>query len=292
MYSPQPALPIVCFGEILWDLLPDGDFLGGAPLNVACHLHQWGHLVHMLSAVGRDSLGTKALQRLQGAGLSDIGIYQHPTLPTGTVQVTLQENGDARYQIAESVAWDELVFTSSLQQILDGVVGQFPLIFGTLVLRNAHNRELLLSLINRYKPLLCLDVNLRPPYDSIQPLLPFFEQTWFLKMNEEELLFLTSNLPANSSLRSRMELLVQRFRCERVCVTRGADGAVFLCRGQWFEGKAAPVKVVDTIGAGDAFMASMMDAIVRNEEGSTAAVIRACEHGARIAAQRGAQDLF
>lgn len=281
--------PIICFGEILWDVLPDRRFLAGAPLNVACHLHQWGHKVYMLSAVGQDEAGQQAMEKLRSAGMRDDGIYQHPELPTSTVEVTLDLAGNASYTIHEPVAWDELVLTESLQKLL---TPEFTLVYGTLALRNPHNRKLLEKLITRYSPTLCLDVNLRPPYDDLGPLNSLIAQAGFLKMNEQELLRLTHSLSGTISLKSRIEWLSQHYRCQRICVTLGEKGALYLRKGQWIEGTTPPVRVVDTIGAGDAFMASMVDALIHNTDGEPDSVLNACAHGARIASQQGAQNLF
>lgn len=281
--------PVICFGEILWDVLPEGSFLGGAPLNVACHLHQWGHKVYMLSAVGQDKAGKQAMEKLRQAGLREDGIHHHPTLPTGTVEVSLDSSGNASYTIHEPVAWDELVLTEPLQKLL---IPEFTLVYGTLALRTPHNRKLLQKLIDRYSPTLCLDINFRPPYDDLATLNPLIAQAGFLKMNEQELLRLTHSLSETTSLQSRMEWLSQHYRCNRICVTLGEKGAIYLRKGRWIEGTTPPVRVVDTIGAGDAFMASMVDSLIHNTDGEPDSVLNACANGARIASRRGAQDLF
>lgn len=283
------SAPVLCFGEILWDVLPTGNVLGGAPLNVASHLHQWGHKVYLLSAVGNDSLGKQALEKLNKAGFRGEGIYTHPSLATSTVDVTLDAHGNASYSIHEPVAWDALQLPSELESVL---VPGFPLVHGTLALRSASNRTLLQSLIDRFQPKLCLDINFRPPYDSIDSLEPFIRQAHFLKMNEHELHRLTDSLAEDSTLQKRIETLARRYSCPRICVTRGALGAIYWRDGYWIEGTTPPVRVVDTIGAGDAFMASMVDALIHNSDGEPDSVLNACAAGAKIAAQRGAQNLF
>jgi fructokinase len=283
------TLPIVCFGEILWDILPHGRFLGGAPLNVASHLHQWGHPVYMLSAVGQDTNGTQALQQLHKAGLHQGGITTHSTLPTSTVTVALDENGNAQYTIHTPVAWDELSLTEELESLLHT---GFPLVHGTLALRSAHNRQLLQQLIDRYSPTLLLDVNLRPPFDDLATLQPWIAQAHFLKMNEQELNQLTTTLPSHTTMQERMLWLSQHYACNRVCVTQGKQGAIYLCNRKWLHSSAPTIQVVDTIGAGDAFMASMVDALIQHRDHLPETLVCACAHGARMASQAGAQDLF
>src|SRR5690606_6617607 len=187
------------------------------------------------------------------------------------------------------VAWDGLQLTEELESLL---LPGFPLVHGTLALRSSHNRLLLQRLIDRYSPTLLLDVNLRPPFDDLAILQPWIAQAHFLKMNEQELEQLTASQPVHTSLQERMLWIAQHYACDRVCVTRGAHGACYLCEGKWTHGTAPAIQVVDTIGAGDAFMASMVDALIHHADAQPEAIQRACSLGARIASQTGAQDLF
>src|SRR5688572_6933186 len=163
--SSTPAT-VVCFGEILWDFLPRGAFPGGAPFNVAYHLHRSGLNACLVSAVGRDVLGDELLRRLRHWSLSTDGVNQHASLPTGYVRAVLNAGGDATYEIAPRVAWDEI---TPAEGALRSTREAKAIVFGSLALRSAANRTALNLLLDALpaSALRVFDINLRPPFDDL-----------------------------------------------------------------------------------------------------------------------------
>ncbi len=277
---------IYCFGEILWDCLPHGMFLGGAPFNVACHLAKLGAPAAIITSVGRDFRGKEALRRAREAGVDVSAVTMHSELPTGTVSVTLDEQSNASYEFPSPVAWDEI---SVSDEVRAGLKGAHALVFGTLALRLQPNRDLLCELLESTSALKCLDVNLRSPYDDIERALKVASKADLVKLNEEELGRMT-DLPIavdEAGLAMQCERLKVFTGVGQVCVTRGAEGAFFWRNGEMFSADAPKVDVVDTIGAGDAFMAALIYGLVGGQP-ITEALRAACERGAMVAGQDGA----
>ncbi len=280
--APNPA--VVCFGEILWDVLPRGIFLGGAPLNVAYHLSRQGVTPRMVSAVGRDFLGDEAVRRIEGWGIDTAGIARLKARPTGIVRATLDRAGVPRFHIVRDVAWD---------RIGSGAPGARPpaaVVFGTLALRETPNRRALdARLATCPRATRVLDLNLRAPFDTAAAVRWALARTDFLKLNEDELARLAgarSHGPATLERNARR--VAKKYGLVRLCVTAGARGAGLLWDGGWHWAAARRVVVRDTIGAGDAFLATLLvDLFVRGATPSRA-LARACRFGEFVAAQDGA----
>jgi len=289
--------PILCFGEILWDCLPHGLFLGGAPFNVAYHLKQLGHEPIMLSALGNDWLGAQTLKRIRARGVSDKLIHIDDELPTGTVDAELDASGNATYEFADPAAWDRLPDTAAVHQ---SAAQSAALVFGSLALRYEENRFVLKKLLAQKHWLRVFDVNLRPPYDNIPLVLELARHTDVLKLNASELLRLTDHAAvedadANEALiRTKIIALGHLTGCHNICVTRGAHGALWLREGHIFDATTPPITIRDTIGAGDAFTAAFVSGLLspaeRNE--SQKLLTRACALGAFVASQDGAQPAY
>ncbi len=276
------AVPIVCFGEILWDLLPHGCCLGGAPLNVVHHLNQQGVAAVPCSAVGDDELGSEALRSIARSGVSFRGVSTHLTLETGVAEVSLNETGQATYRFPEPCAWDAIRMPT---------FGFLPttLVFGTLALRRGNNRIRLREMIGFWKParVVC-DLNLRPPYDDIVEIETILQLAHVIKLNDEEATKLCSDVPSGD-LRRMAQTLQKRFKVETVCITAGGDGAVMAVGDRWFEQPAIPVEVCDTVGAGDAFTAGLLAAWHHDPDDHQAALAVAAGLAAHVASQPGAQ---
>ncbi|HEX7018650.1 MAG TPA: PfkB family carbohydrate kinase, partial [Gemmatimonadaceae bacterium] len=153
---------ILCVGEVLWDALPAGLFLGGAPFNVACHLRAAGARVSMVSRVGRDRLGEEALRRMPWYGVGSDLIQLDDELATGFVRVTLDDAGNPDYEILEPVAWDAIAASDPL---LRRAADARAIIFGSLAQRHPVSRATIRRLWDT-DALLVFDANLRPPYDD------------------------------------------------------------------------------------------------------------------------------
>lgn len=288
---------ILCFGEILWDCLPHGLFLGGAPFNVAYHLKQLGHTPLMLSALGNDWLGAQTLKRIRSRGLSDQLIHVDDELLTGTVDAVLDANGSATYEFADPVAWDRLPDTDATHQ---AAATCSALVFGSLALRHEQNRELLNKLLAQKHWLRVFDVNLRPPYDDIPLVINLARHCDVLKLNASELLRLTGHAPVvepdadETLIRAQLTVLTTETGSRNICVTRGGHGALWHFNGQTISATTPPVTVRDTIGAGDAFTAALVAELLQTEhlEKPDSILTRACTLGAYVASQDGAQPVY
>lgn len=280
---------LLCFGEVLWDALPQGLFLGGAPYNVTYHLQKLGEPAAMLSAVGDDFLGQEILRRMKAKDQVTDFVSIHKDLPTGAVEVTLDEKGDASYNIVEPVAWDKIVAPNPLPEAFanDGV-----LVFGTLALRSSQNRETFEKLRELGNLRLACDVNLRPPHDDVASLLEFVRGVDLLKLNDDECARLMGVDKLPSEPVPSLERLSGSLDVKSICVTRGSEGAWFYNKEQgFFEANPVKVKVADTIGAGDSFMAGLVAGWLKSDFNSNIQRVldRATKLAAHVASSEGAQ---
>lgn len=285
------------FGEALWDCLPAGRHAGGAPLNVAAHLAQLGASASLISAVGADALGDDILQIARAKGIDTRFVHRaRAGLPTGTVQVTLDAQANASYEIVAPVAWDEIAVAAETVQ----AVGQSrALVFGSLAARLPHNLASLGLLLDTPGPTKFFDVNLRPPFGDPAGVLALAKRADILKLNNDEAALLARWVRAGSLLASpappgsleaigdACAVLARATGTERFCVTRGALGAAWWERGMLVSVAAPHTVVRDTIGAGDAFMAGLMLGVTRGDD-TQAVLEHACRLGAYVASQDGA----
>jgi fructokinase len=241
----KAARPLI-FGEVLFDLFPDGStVLGGAPFNVAWHLQAFGGSPLFISRVGNDSLGRRIRNAMEAWGLSTAGLQQDSEHPTGTVEVRI-EGGQPAYDIVTNRAYDHIR--------ADNVPPATPALIyhGMLALRNPVSAGTLSTLKKEYKAPVFLDVNLRPPWWNPQQVREALHDARWVKLNEDELDVLVegASTPAN-----KIKTLLDSRSVELVILTCGSNGAAAFTRA----GKAAEVEpgadipVVDTVGAGDAF---------------------------------------
>jgi fructokinase len=277
---------VLCFGEILWDLLPRGRFLGGAPLNVAYHLARLGCDVTLASAVGRDALGDEALARISSAGVGALSVLRHATLPTGTAEVQLDSAGQARFSIKKPVAWDEI----PAQEVARGPAPD-AIVFGTLALRSLANRVAFRQLLDAYPHawVVC-DLNLRPPFDDLTPLAPLLGHVRLLKLNSDEARRLCKRKTDDTDWRAMAAELSAGHHGATVCITLGGGGAGLFDGAAWHQATTPPVTVRDTVGAGDAFTAALVAGRLRTTAPDWSRILRAaCSLGAFVASRDGAQ---
>lgn len=276
---------VVCFGEILWDFLPKGAFPGGAPFNVAYHLHRSGLRASLVSAVGRDLLGDELLQRLRHWGLGTEGVNQHANIPTGYVRAVLNAGGDATYEIAPNVAWDEI---APSETALRSTREARAIVFGSLALRSAANRTALNLLLETLpaSALRVFDVNLRPPFDDLSLVRETARRATLLKLNRSEAARLADIAGGRDEDHARA--ISDQSGCRMVCVSAGEYGAGLLRDGAWHWAASRPVTVRDTVGAGDAFMAGLLAGLLRHKLSPADALARACRLGEFVAGQDGA----
>lgn len=285
MSSPK-KFRLVAFGEVLWDCLPGGLFLGGAPLNVAYHASQSGAKCFVASSVGRDFLGDEALRRMKSSGLEMSLVNQHGHLPTGVSIASLNEKGDAAYEILRPVAWDEIEIGAGSSDLVEKVDA---FVYGTLSARSSTNVRTLDHLLKKSHALKVCDVNLRAPFDARDRALRLARFADVLKVNDEELETLCAS--KSDSLEASVEELHRLTGVETICVTLGEKGAFLWKNGEIESGQADPVNVADTIGAGDSFTAALTMGLL--EQRSLADCLhRALELSAFVASKNGAQPNY
>ena len=246
---------IVGLGEVLWDMLPAGPQLGGAPANFTCHARALGAKAALISRVGNDELGREIAARLDALGVSTSGIAVDTLHPTGTVSVEL-DVGQPRYVIHENVAWD---FLEATPAALSAVRAADAVCFGTLAQRSDPSRSAILSLVNAAPPpaLRILDVNLRQNYFSSRLINESLAFATVLKLNDAELPELAAMFDLSGDERSQIRQLAERNMLRVVACTRSARGSLLYSGGRWSEHPGLPAKVADTVGAGDSFTAAM-----------------------------------
>jgi fructokinase len=250
------SVAVVGLGEVLWDLLPGGRQLGGAPANFAYHAAALGARAAVVSRVGRDAVGRDLLDRLQAFGLDVAGVEIDPAAPTSTVSVALGADGQPRYVIHENVAWDRLAGSAAAHA---AVARADVLCFGTLAQRAPAARAALLGLVAAARPdaLRVFDVNLRQHYHAPEVIAASLARADVLKINDAELPVLAAQFGLGGDERAQLAALAARFPLRAVAFTRGARGSVLFAGGTWSELRGETVAVADTVGAGDSFTAAL-----------------------------------
>lgn len=257
---------VVGIGEALWDILPSGRHLGGAPLNFAYVSSLLGEHALICSRVGDDALGKAIRDELIARHLDTKGLQIDPDLPTGTVQVSLKD-GQPEYEIRHPAAWDALELTA---QWLDIAAQSDAICFGTLAQRSAKSRETVLKVLeNASKSCLkVFDINLRRPFYSRQVIESALQFATILKLNDAELAEIAAMFGVKArDQREQMQALLRQFALKCVFVTRGERGATAVNdANESAEHPGFAVEVRDTIGAGDAFTAAAVHALLAGKD--------------------------
>jgi len=249
------AKKIVCYGESLWDLLPSGKIAGGAPMNVAFHLQNFGSDVTMISRVGEDELGDELIQFLDQKGLNTGYIQRDAEHPTGVVEVTLDEKGSPSYEIIKNVAWDHI---AAEEKVLELVKDADALVFGSLACRNYRSQKTLFKLIDACPGLKIFDLNLRKPFYNRHLINDLMRKSDITKMNDEELELVASWYLTNKSPKVQMAELIDFADLELMILTAGSEGAYCHNGEEAHFQEAFSVSVQDTIGSGDSFFAAFI----------------------------------
>ncbi len=276
---------VICFGEILWDLLPGGRALGGAPANAAFHFGQLGVRTILASAVGCDAEGDALLIRARQLGIAPDFIGRDPVRPTGSVRVEVDHRGQPGYAIATEVAWDWIVLTPALVR---AAVDAQAVVFGSLALRGQANRSALERILAAAptRAWRVFDVNLRVPHDNLALVSQWACRASLIKANLEEARRFTGENSAENCAR----VIAQGAGGPAVCVTDGAQGAGLLLNGKWHWEPAHPVAVRDAVGCGDAFLAALVMGLLRGSA-PRRALAAASRLGEFVATQPGATPL-
>ncbi len=258
------ARPIVVgLGEVLWDLLPEGKRAGGAPANFAYHAAALGARGFVVSSVGDDLLGSELIETLDSLGVNCDFVVVDLSHPTGTVSVTLDDRGDAHYAIHENVAWDHIPHDAELALAAKADA----ICVGTLAQRATVSRESIHRFLDSIRPqcVRVLDVNLRQPGHE-----GFIAATLakcnVVKLNESEWPIVARTLDLPESVPEGLEVLRSRYQLRLAALTRGANGSILSSAEGISERPGVAVRVVDTVGAGDAFTAAVVMGLLFGDE--------------------------
>jgi fructokinase len=275
--------PVVCFGEILWDILPSGEEAGGAPMNVAYHLTRHGINTALISRIGSDDHGNKLLNLLQKQSVVTNYIQSDKIHQTGVVYAHPGLNHEMTYEIVQPVAWDFIEWNEDIQKIVENA-GFF--VHGSLGARSETSRNTLLSLLECTQKRV-FDINIRPPYFDKKLALQLLHGVHILKLNESELNLLAGWYGQHNTMIDQVKQVQDELDIPFVMVTRGEHGAMINAQGSIFEHPGYKVLVADTVGSGDAFLAGFLYQAL---EGASVqqALNFACASGALIASYAGA----
>jgi fructokinase len=247
---------IAGIGEILWDVLPEAEVIGGAPVNFAYHVTALGARGVPISTIGRDLRGEKALEELQGRGVEIAAISISEEFVTGFVTATLDDEGKASYVFPPEVAWDYLLineYAENLRNSLDA------LCFGSLAQRSEHSRRAIHGFLDNLKPetVRVFDINLRQDFYSRQVLDSSLKRTDILKLNEEELPVLAELLELKGPSDTWLAALIKRYHLDMAILSRGGSGSLLMTPKSFSDHPGIVTHIEDTIGAGDSFTAAV-----------------------------------
>ncbi|WP_026713649.1 carbohydrate kinase family protein [Flavobacterium daejeonense] len=284
----ETKLKAVCFGEILFDVFLEHKKIGGAPLNVATRLKALGGEVAMISAVGDDANGEKLATYLNNLGINTDGVAVKKNYPTGIVNVILNEKGNASYDIHYPSAWDKIENSSINTTIVENA--DF-LVYGSLSCRDAVSKNTLAELlaVAKYK---IFDINLRVPHYTKKNILDLLYAADFIKFNDEELYEICEGLGSEiKSLEQNIIFIAEKTNTDTVCVTLGAHGAILYYNKKFYRNSGFKVNVVDTVGSGDSFLASLITQLLSGNNPQDA-INFASAIGAIVAQHEGANPVI
>ena len=278
-------------GEALWDVLPEGKKIGGAPANFAYHVSQFGLASEVISAVGDDALGDEILENLTSKGLSHL--IEKVPYPTGTVQVEIDQAGVPQYEIKENVAWDNIPYTARLEAIAErtGAV-----CFGSLAQRNVVSR----NTINRFldampqtdSTAIVFDVNLRQGFYNKEILCNSMKRCNILKINDEELVTVSRMFGyPGIDLQDKCWILLGKYNLKMLILTCGINGSYVFTPGNVSFQPTPKVEVADTVGAGDSFTAAFIATILKGKSVAEAHAL-AVRTSAYVCTQKGAMPVL
>ena len=282
---------IIGLGELVWDLLPGGPQLGGAPANFAYYANLLGNHGIIASRVGTDPLGPHTLRQLEQLGLTTAYIQIDEVHPTGTVLVQVDESGQPDFTITEDVAWDFMEWTSQWQEL---AFKADAICFGSMAQRSDISRETIRSFLRatRKDALRVFDLNLRQSFYSEEIIDESLRLSQVVKLNHQESLEITEMFGLGGSNDQELARgLLQAYNVELVCVTRGAQGSLIVTDTEVVEHPGVRITIADAVGAGDAFTATLTHHYLRGAPLNR--ISQAANHlGAWIASQVGATPVI
>lgn len=282
---------VVGMGEALWDVLPEGKKIGGAPANFAYHVSQFGLPGYVVSAVGNDNLGNEIVENFTSKGLSQ-EIARVP-YPTGTVQVELDPQGIPIYDIKENVAWDNIPFTPELEELAKNTRA---VCFGSLAQRNIVSRQTIHRFLDTMPKhddtLIVFDVNLRQGFYTKETLTTSMERCNILKINDEELVTVSRMFGyPGIDLQDKCWILLGKYNLKMLILTCGINGSYVFTPGKVSFQPTPKVEVADTVGAGDSFTAAFISGILKGKSVEESHA-KAVETSAFVCTRPGAMPLL
>tara|TARA_B100000085_G_scaffold283323_1_gene313746 strand:- start:70 stop:954 length:885 start_codon:yes stop_codon:yes gene_type:complete len=275
---------VVSFGEILWDKLPSGKVPGGAPLNFAYRLNSFQNSLSIISKVGDDSLGKGLTEFLNKNGLDTEHIQISKIYKTGEVNVSIDKNGIADYDILNPVAWDDI--SLNLKNI-ELTKNSSVFVFGSLICRNMTSRRTLKELL-KIAPFKLFDINLRSPYYNMNLIEELMLSSDFIKFNYEEIEEIsTIYINKKATLENMIETISEKTKTKNICVTMGEKGACYYTNNSFYYQDGFKINVLDTVGAGDSFLATLVEGIL-NKTKPQEILKKACAVAALVASKEGA----
>lgn len=275
---------VVSFGEILWDKLPSGKVPGGAPLNFAYRLNSFQNSLSIISKVGDDLLGKGLTEFLNKNGLDTEHIQISKIYKTGEVNVSIDKNGIADYDILNPVAWDDI--SLNLKNI-ELTKNSSVFVFGSLICRNMTSRRTLKELL-KIAPFKLFDINLRSPYYNMNLIEELMLSSDFIKFNYEEIEEIsTIYINKKATLENMIETISEKTKTKNICVTMGEKGACYYTNNSFYYQDGFKINVLDTVGAGDSFLATLVEGIL-NKTKPQEILKKACAVAALVASKEGA----
>lgn len=261
---------VVGMGEALWNVLPEGKKIGGAPANFAYHVSQFGLPSCVVSAVGDDDLGREIIENFTAKGLKQL-IADVP-YPTGTVQVEIDQSGVPQYEIKENVAWDNIPYTERLESLAERTTA---VCFGSLAQRNVVSRNTInrfLDVVSRNEEnLIVFDVNLRQGFYNKEILCNSMKRCNILKINDEELVTVSRMFGyPGIDLQDKCWILLGKYNLKMLILTCGINGSYVFTPGNVSFQPTPKVEVADTVGAGDSFTAAFISSVLKGKSVSEA----------------------
>lgn len=282
---------IVGMGEALWDVLPEGKKIGGAPANFAYHVSQFGLPSCVVSAIGDDKLGAEIIENFNAKGLQQL--IETVPYPTGTVQVEIDQAGIPQYEIKENVAWDNIPYTARLENLAQRTRA---VCFGSLAQRSVVSR----TTINRFldamphdnDPLVVFDVNLRQGFYNKDILCNSMKRCNILKINDEELVVVSRMFGyPGIDLQDKCWILLGKYNLKMLILTCGINGSYVFTPGNVSYQPTPRVEVADTVGAGDSFTAAFIASILKGKSVQEAHQ-KAVATSAFVCTQQGAMPVL
>ena len=282
---------VVGMGEALWDVLPEGKKIGGAPANFAYHVSQFGLPSCVVSAIGDDALGTEIIENFTSKGLDQL-IAEVP-YPTGTVQVEIDQTGIPLYDIKENVAWDNIPYTEHLDALAKRTKA---VCFGSLAQRNVVSRETINHFLDTMPKdddsLIVFDVNLRQGFYNKEILCKSMQNCNILKINDEELITVSRMFGyPGIDLQDKCWILLGKYNLKMLILTCGINGSYVFTPGNVSFQPTPKVEVADTVGAGDSFTAAFIAFILKGKSVTEAHTI-AVKTSAFVCTQKGAMPIL